>query len=202
MESKPSKESFLAVGQSLVDAFYLEKDRKLSEHKADLRRMAETKEALSALSGIHNEDVLRRLVELNVRPETLAALAVVPLVEIVWADGIVDDEERQVVLERAAAQGIVAGNVEHDLLERWLAHRPEPALFDSWQQYVRGLCEQLTQAERQALKEELLADVLAAAEASGGFLGMGRISTEEKAMLAKLEACFSSPGDEGSAQQF
>jgi hypothetical protein len=80
--------------------------------------------------------------------------------------------------------------VGHDLLGRWLTLRPGPLLFEAWQQYTRGLCEQMTAAERQDLKAELLANVNVAAEASGGFLGMGKISTEEKAVLAKLEESF------------
>ena len=95
------------------------------------------------------------------------------------------------VLDRAAAKGILAGNVEHDLLERWLVHRPEPTLFEAWQQYIRGLCEQMPAVERQTLKAELLANVRAAAEASGGFLGMGKISTEEREVLTRLESSFS-----------
>jgi len=179
-----------ALGRSLVNSFFLEEDRQLVERKKELIQLEENKEDLAAVSGIRSEEILQRLVQLKVRPEILAALAVVPLVEVVWADGTVDDEERKVVFARAAEQGIAAGSVEHDLLGRWLTLRPGPTLFEAWQQYVRGLCQQMTPAERQSLKAELLVNVNAAAEASGGFLGIGRTSTEERIVLTKLEASF------------
>jgi hypothetical protein len=190
MASDRNTESFIASGRSLEDSFFLEQDRQLLSYKAELARLAETKEALASVSGIKNQDVLQHLVELNVRPETLAAMAVIPLVEVVWADGKVDEEEKRVVLVFAAAQGISAGTVEHELLQRWLEHRPTAALLVAWQHYVEALCDRLSPADRTALKAELLADVRAAAEASGGFLGLGKISSAEKAVLAKLEGSF------------
>jgi len=157
-----------------------------------MARLAETKEALASVSGIKNQDILQHLVELNVRPEALAALSLVPLVEVVWADGVVDEKETKIVLDFAAAQGIAAESVAHELLQRWLSHRPSEGLLVAWQHYVEAICETLTPEERKSLKEELLRNVRAAAEASGGFLGMGRISAEEKAVIAKLEASFGS----------
>ena len=153
--------------------------------------MAEDKEVLGTVSGITNESILERLVNLHVRPETLAALALVPLIEVVWADGEVDERERVMVLAHARSQGIALGSVEHELLERWLAHRPEASLRNAWQHYVQGLCECLSRSERDVLKEELMRDVRKAAEASGGFLGMGRISDQERQVLSKLESSFS-----------
>jgi len=190
MEPKSTTESFLATGRNLAEAFFLEQDRKLIARRAELTRLAETKEALASVSGIKNQDILQHLVELNVRPETLAAMAAVPLVEVVWADGEVDDEERKVVLAFAGAQGITEGSVARDLLEGWLAQRPPESLFSAWQHYVEALCERLSPEERQVLQQELLRNVRAAAAASGGFLGIGKISSEEKAVIAKLEKSF------------
>src|SRR5512138_3311508 len=129
MDSTRTAQSFVTSGRGLEDAFFLEQDRKLIARRAELARLAETKEALASVSGIKNQDVLQHLVELNVRPETLAALSAVPLVEVVWADGHVDDEERKVVMQFAAAQGITEGSVARELLERWLAQRPPAKLL-------------------------------------------------------------------------
>jgi len=190
MDGKRTTESFLTTGRSLEDAFFLERDRQLIARKAELRKMAETKEALASVSGIKDPEVLDFLVKLNVRPETVAALSMVPLVEVVWADGKVDDQERQVVLDFARQQGIPEGSVVGELLGRWLEQRPEPALLAAWQLYIEALCERLSAHQRQHLKDELLRNVRAAAEASGGFLGIGKISSAEKAVLAKLESSF------------
>jgi len=190
MDGKRTTASFLASGRNLEDAFFLERDRQLIARKAELRRLAETKEALASVSGIQDPEVLEFLVQLEVRPETVAALSMVPLVEVVWADGKVDDQEKQVVLDFARQQGIPEGSVGGELLARWLEQRPEPALLAAWQLYIEALCERLSAHQRQHLKDELLRNVRAAAEASGGFLGIGKISSAEKAVLAKLESSF------------
>lgn len=190
MDGTRSTDTFVATGRSLEDTFFMEQDRKLRASKAELTKMAETKEALASVSGIKDQAVLQKLVEINVRPETLAALSAIPLVEVVWADGKVDADERKVVLEFAAKQGVTVGSVAHSLLERWLEHRPEDNLLAAWQAYVAGLCERLSPAERQSLKTELLRNAHAAAAASGGFLGIGSVSGKEKELLEKLEKSF------------
>jgi hypothetical protein len=192
MERKQTEEAFVASGRSLEDSFFLEQDRQLLASKAELAKLAETQEALASVSGIKNQDILKHLVEIHVRPETLAALSAIPLIEVVWADGTVDEKERKVVLDFAAVQGIAKGTVTHDLLERWLERRPTEQLLAAWQHYVEGICDKLSVAERQILKDELLKHVRAAAEASGGFLGLGKVSSAEQAVLAKLEASFTS----------
>jgi hypothetical protein len=187
---RTSNTEFVASGRSLEDAFFQKQDSELIACRTALAKLAETKEALASVSGIKNAEVLQHLVEMNVRPETLAALAAIPLVEVVWADGHVDDDEKKVVLEFAASKGITQGTIAHDLLERWLVHRPSEGLLVAWQHYVEALCERLSEEDRKALKDELLRNVRAAAEASGGFLGLGKTSGQEKAVIARLEASF------------
>jgi hypothetical protein len=190
MESSRSTESFVAGGRSLEDAFFLEQDRLLVERRAQLHRMEKTKEALAEISGIQDQAVLDQLVRLDISPETLAALAVVPLVEVVWADGQVDDKERAAVFAHAEKQGIRSGTIERDLLDRWLRHRPGADLLEAWRHHVRALCSRLAPSARDSLKGELLRDVRGAAQASGGFLGLRAISSQEQAVLDKLESSF------------
>lgn len=65
-------------------------------------------------------------------------------------------------------------------------------LLPTDQAYVEGLCERLTPADRDALKAELLRTATAAASASGGVLGIGKVSGKEKTILEKLEKSFCS----------
>ena len=180
------------TARKLEDAFFLEQDRIIIERHRAMKKMAETKEAIAAVSGISNDLVLARLVELDVRPETVAAQATVPLVEVAWADGKIDRAEREAVLAHANAKGISPGSTEHELLEQWLTHRPEPGLLAAWQAYIQGLCESLSPEERTALREELLHATRTTAEAAGGFLGVGRVSSKEQEMLDTLVASFCS----------
>ncbi len=185
-----SAASFQSSSRRLEEAFFLEQDKVLIERLRAMKKMAETKDALRSVSTITNDAVLTRLVELDIKPEIVAALAAVPLVEVAWADGKIDTAEREAVLAHARTQGIAPGSIEHALLERWLEHRPEPRLLEAWQSYIQGLCERLSADERTLLRDELLRATRSTAEAAGGWLGMGRVSAREQAMLDRLASSF------------
>jgi hypothetical protein len=177
-------------GKRMEDAFFLQRDKVLIEKQKALKKMKETKEALARVSGIHNNAVLEKLVALAVRPETLASLSVIPLIEVAWADGSVSKSEESAILAAAEKMGIKKEGVEYDLFKQWLHHKPPVAMMDAWSHYVHGLCEKLTQKETLALRSDVIGHARNVAEASGGLLGIGAISREEKAVLAKLEKAF------------
>ncbi len=180
-----------SLSRVLEDRFFVEHDRVLIEKLRELKKLEETRQALSAASGITNEKVLQRLVELDVHPEILASLAVVPLVEVAWADGRVEGAERQAIMRAAGEAGLAKGSPDFELLDRWLALRPEPKLLEAWEHYTRGLCELLGEEERQALRAALVERARRVAEAAGGFLGLtSRISHAEQKMLDRLDEAF------------
>ncbi|MFI4946589.1 MAG: hypothetical protein ACHP85_25140, partial [Burkholderiales bacterium] len=129
-------------------------------------------------------------IELGIRPEIVSALAIVPLVEVAWADGSLDAKERQTVLERAEKSGIAAGTADHDLLRSWLEKKPEPRLLAAWTEMVRGLSERMPPPELAALKAGLMERAKAVARASGGFLGVGAVSAAEQDVIDRLESAF------------
>lgn len=175
---------------ALEDAFFLEEDRRLLERLRELDARKEKKQALAEVSGIRDEEVLERLVALGATPEMVAAMAVVPLVEVAWADGEVDEKERRAILDSLERAGVPRGGLEEELVRRWLERHPGPALLAAWQQYVRGLCRQMSEQERRALREEVLRATRVVAEASGGVLGLGRVSAAEREMMEQLEEAF------------
>lgn len=180
-------------GASLEEAFYLEEDRKLIEKYRELKKMEDNKRGLAEVSGIHNEAVLKKLVELNVKTETLASLSLVPLIEVAWADGDVEPEEKEAVLDAAAKIGFKKGKVDHVLLDQWLTHKPKPELMVAWENFVKGLCEALPAHERDDLRKEVMTHAREVASSTGGFLGLGsKISDEEEKVLRRMDAAFSS----------
>ena len=180
-------------GKSLEDEFFRREDQRLIKRLAELKAAETTREGLAKASGITNPAVLDKLMELGVRPETVAALSIVPLVEVAWADGSLDAKERRAVLDRARDAGIAPGSAEHALLEAWLERRPEAKLLTAWTHLVRGMSEQLDRDAAARLKTGLLERARAVAASSGGVLGLGsKVSTAEAEMLAQLEAAFAS----------
>ena len=180
-----------ARGKSLEDEFFRREDQRLIKRLAELKAAETTREGLAKASGITNPAVLDKLMGLGIRPETVAALSIVPLVEVAWADGSLDTKERRAILDRARDSGIAPGSTEHSLLEAWLDRRPEPKLLTAWTHMVQGMAEQLGPDGTARLKASLLERAHAVAAASGGVLGLGsKVSSAEAAMLAQLESAF------------
>jgi len=181
---------FEEMGSSLEDAFFLKQDKDIIENLKKMKAMKETRESLREASGIEDEKVLGKLIELNIRPETVAALSLIPLVEIAWADGEVHEREKKAVVNAAVKVGLKKGSVELKLIESWMNHKPSSDLFEIWKKYTLALCSRLTAVERAALKSEITGHARAVAEAYGGFLGMGAVSPQEEAVIKALENSF------------
>jgi hypothetical protein len=173
--------------RALESSFFHLQDKQLLEEFRQHLQNQELKAQLTEASGIHDEAVLARLVQLNIRPETLAALSLVPLVEVAWADGTMPAKTREAVMNAAEAVGIQVEDDAHQLLAAWLRQKPDDALLEAWGHYVQALCKQLDDAAAERLKRDLLDRARAVAAATGGFLGIGRINAAEKAVLDKLD---------------
>lgn len=175
----------------LEDEFFLrEAEEKVAALRAKLARTA-TRDEIQRASGITNDEILDKLAELKIEAHTLAALALVPLVEVAWANGVVEPGERKAILEEMDKADVPDGSPSFALLEQWLGRRPGPRMLEAWTTYTQGLCESLDESEIAELKAGVLGRARRVAEASGGFLGLGnKISPEEETMLGVLEKAF------------
>jgi hypothetical protein len=180
--------------QDLLDNFFLKEDQKLIEKLREMRKLKESKEELSKVSGIKNEEILNKLVELKIRPEILASLSLIPLIEVAWADGKIDKKEKEAVLKAVEKSGISKDNPDYEIVSKWLEHKPSPHLLEAWEHYIQGLCENLTKEEISNLRNELISHAKEIASASGGFLGIAKISDSENKMLEKLSQAFEKRG--------
>jgi hypothetical protein len=180
--------------KALEESFFAKRNQKLLEALREKRAREQGREVLAEVSGIADADVLDKLVELGIGAETWTALSLVPLVEVAWANGQVEEKERRAVLAGAEANGIVAGSPGYELLQGWLAQRPDARLLETWGEYIVGLRASLEAAEIHALRDEVLGRARAVAKAAGGFLGLGtRISSEEEVVLRELARAFDGP---------
>ncbi len=134
--------------KSLEDQFFYHRDKKLMEELHRMQKMKETKKVLASVSGITDDAVLHKLVELNVRPEILATLAMIPLIEVSWADGHMHEKEKKAILDAAARFLEAKTSVDFNLLNRWLERKPEKNLLGAWALYIKGLCKNLSQRQK------------------------------------------------------
>ena len=91
-----------ARGLALEDLFFAREEAASRRGDGALLDAQRLRETFAEASGITDDALLRRLGDLGIGPDTLAALMLVPVVAVAWADGETDDEERGSVLSAAA----------------------------------------------------------------------------------------------------
>jgi hypothetical protein len=174
--------------KALEDAFFQKENdaalQKIREHRENLAARGE----LCAATGVSDEKLLDTLLAQGVKAEGIAALTLVPVVAVAWADGKIDAGERRAIMSGAALHGIEPGQPAHEMLESWLAVRPAEKLFEAWGDYAGALCSELDEEDRIHFAEEVLARADKVARAAGGILGIGAVSEEERVVLARLRA--------------
>ena len=127
--------------KALEESFFARENAKLLERLKTEINTHETRERLANASGIESDEILEKLCALGVDAETWTAISIAPLIEVAWADGKIDAPERQAVLSGAEANGITSDSPGYQLLESWLAHRPDGRLLEVWGTFIVGLCE-------------------------------------------------------------
>jgi hypothetical protein len=149
------------------------------------------REDLCAATGITDNTILDRLTGLGIRPDTLAALTLFPLIQVAWADGVMEPREREAVLGGAVSSGIQRGGPSFELLRIWMDDRPPGEMASAWSALIAGLRQSLEPDEVDHLRTNLLDRARAVAMAAGDLLGDGsKISPEEEVALRELETAF------------
>jgi len=149
------------------------------------------RETLKKVTGIEDDKIIETLVALNVNHDTLAAFALYPLVEVAWADGQVDEREREAFFRAAAEMGLGEGTPGHIALKQFLRDTPREEARKAWFAWSSEVNKHLEPAERKKVREALLQRARAVAEATGGFLGLGtRITAGEQKVLDRIAEAF------------
>jgi hypothetical protein len=177
--------------KALEEQFFARQERELVERVRREEAAKARRESLAEASGIRDAAVLDRLAGLDLDGATIAALGLVPLVAVAWADGSLKARERSAVLRAAGEAGVSEDTASYVLLESWLARPPGAELLGAWKDYAGALAQSLDEAERESFRREMVSRARSVAEAAGGFLGMGKISDAEEAKIAELERALS-----------
>ena len=177
-------------GRALENQFYEKEDKaKLAAMKSKLETQT-SKDELRKASGMTDEAVLDKLVALGLAGNTIAALSLVPLIQVAWADGEVQPNERVAILQGAHGKGLEKGTPGYELLESWLAKPPEDALFQAWESYIKSLTAQLNDEQNRLLRNQIVGFAKMVAAAAGGILGFGKVSASEEKVLHRIESAF------------
>ena len=164
--------------------YFQKKDRELIEK---MRRQAKAEEELRELGarvGVTDPDVIHELAELGFTPDTVKLLPLIPVLEMAWAEGGVTASERKLLIDVARARGIEAGSAADRQLAEWLERQPPESLYQRARRLIGALF--ASGGRFDLTSDDILKYCEAIAEASGGLFGIGRVSSEERATLARI----------------
>jgi len=176
---------------ALENAFFRQQDEAARERLRAKTDAESLRAMLSTASGVTDEAVLDELVRIDITPETVAAIGIIPLAAIAWADREMDERERAAILKAAAEFGIAESHPAHDLLQNWLTQPLSDDVIDAWKQYIAAVSASMNPEASAALRRDLIGRATKVAEAAGGFLGLGnKVSDVERRTLHELDAAF------------
>lgn len=180
------KDAFKERGRALEEEYFRRKEQELIAKMREKAAAETARQALGAKTGVADTQLLADLQELGYTADTISLLHVVPLVQMAWAEGHVSMRERDLILEAARARGIESGTAADRLLQQWLTARPSDELFTTTLRAIAAMLQSRPDAEREASQKDLVSYLSSIASASGGVLGWGAVSDEERAVLARV----------------
>ena len=187
----PEYDSLHARGRYLEEMFCLVHDQKLLDNLRRKLSTAETEKVLATAIGIADELSLKAISKVEAGVQVLAAMALLPLVEVAWCDGELAVEERGAILKAAVLMEISHVSPVYHFLEQSLQRRPSREAIAAWKKYVHAICDTLEPATVQKLRSSVIGRAESIAKSAGGIMGFGsKISSEEQACLDDLAKAF------------
>lgn len=172
--------------RKLEEDYFRKQDQELIERMRRTAILAEERDALEAKTGVHDPDLLKDLQELGFHPDTVVLLPLVPLVQVAWVEGGVSPQERALIVDLARKRGVQEGSAADLQLSHWLAECPDASVFTRAGRLIRAMLDAGSHETQDLSPEDLVKYCENIAAASGGLLGIGRVSAEERALLKQI----------------
>lgn len=182
-----SEDQLAKRGRSIEEEYFRRKDRELIEKLRQAAAVEQARGEISRQTGITDPALLQELEELGFTQETVALLPLVPVIEMAWAEGGVTSAERDLIVTLARSRGIGEGSPADLQLHAWISSRPDATVFERAGRLIAAMVSSGAETPSGRLTaEELVAQCEKIAAASGGVFGIGKVSAEERAILARL----------------
>jgi hypothetical protein len=185
------KDVFAERGRALEEEYFRKKDRELVDKMRQAAAAEQARADMGTKTGLTDPAMLKDLEELGFTPDTVALLPLVPVVQMAWAEGGVTPAERAMIAKLAHARGIEPGSAADRQLTSWLDHRPAEHVFVHATRLIRAMLDASPQGAG-FTADELVRYCESIADASGGFLGINKVSADEKEILASLAGALKS----------
>jgi hypothetical protein len=182
-----SRDIFQRREMYLEEEYFRKKEFELLEKLKKVFQKKVDKESIRKATGITNEEVLDRLVALQLNGELMGAFQLYPLVEIAWADGDLSESEAKSVLAAGEKQGVRPGTRAYRMLESRLQRGPDPEARKIWFLYAEELKKTLTPAEIKKFRDDLLERARGIVAATGHLERLLLDVGGERKVLAAIE---------------
>jgi len=178
--------------QHMLDSMFAAENEELL---AKMREQIKHDEELAELSkaiGIDDEKLVQSLMDMGITAHSMAALTMYPMVCVAYADGVLNIEERDLIMKMAGEWNMKPGDAGFEVLNHWLVDGPSKDGFAVWKKYIQTVITQMTPQQIADLKVSIMSRSNAVATAVGDVLGRfgNRTNKAEDALLAEIESVF------------
>ena len=175
-------------GRALEDAYFRKKDCELIEKIRQAAAAEQVRRDLGRKAGLDAPELIQELGDLGFTPETVSLLPLVPVIQMAWAEGGITEAERELILRLARSRGVELGSAADRQLMEWITNPPAEDVFARARRLIRAMLDSGSAQTGDLSADDLVKYCEDIASASGGILGIGRISAEERALLASIAA--------------
>ena len=157
------------------DAYFRKQDQELRQRLRD-----QLSSNASDLGQRPRElSIADRLTALGFAGDRAKIFDLMPLVHVAWADGSVSRQERAAILDVVRGRGIEPGSEPFLMMETLLEARPSP-------DFTTQTITLLKQVVGDARAENIVELCLQVANASGGFMNIGKVSDDERRQIEAI----------------
>jgi len=179
-------DAFAERERALEDEYFRKKDRELIAKMRAAAAAEQERGELGRETGLNDPALLTELQEMGFTPQTVVLLPLVPVIETAWAEGGVTKAERGLVVKLARSRGITEDSPADAQLQAWLDARPDPKVFAHAGRLIAAMQESGPGKTLDMTADELVAHCEEIATISGNFLGLGRVSPDEREILTRV----------------
>jgi hypothetical protein len=169
------------------DDYFRKRDLELIENLRIADAAAREQRVLEQETGLHDPEMLRELAVLGFTPDTISLLPLIPVLQVAWAKSGISSAERALIVGLARSRGIAAGSPADHQLALWLDVRPTDDTFHKATRLIHAMLE-APEHRVEVSAHDLIEYCDKIAHASGGILGIGVVSPEERAALAEISS--------------
>jgi hypothetical protein len=172
-------------GKVLEEAFFYKVDRELIELLSTRLQREEKIRLFANATGLRDQKHLELLADSGFELSTLHFIWV-PLILVAWADGNAEKLEKEAIADILGSKGISQETISRVIAHTWFRNKPTEELWEIWAEFSAATSASLNPSIYNELIDEIVRLCRLVADASGGFMGLGKISTTETRAIDRV----------------